>query len=110
MPVVPFAPTLASTPRPTPPAEPFALMAAAQMHSEGRLVAPYDPRDASTWEGSMREDREKGIQEFRVDPNFGPTKDFLKKLPDDMEYVPDHPAGPTIRFQKEKDKSEDLTS
>ena len=38
MPVVPFAPSTTSAPRPTPPDEPWALMAAAQMHSEGRLV------------------------------------------------------------------------
>jgi len=41
MPVVPFT---SSTPRPKglppvpPPSEPFALMAAAQMHAEGRLL------------------------------------------------------------------------
>lgn len=43
MPVVPFtraATGATSGPAPTPPPEPFALMAAAQMHSEGRLVEP----------------------------------------------------------------------
>lgn len=41
MPVVPFiqpAKGANGKPLPTPPAEPFALMAAAQMHAEGRLV------------------------------------------------------------------------
>ena len=41
MPVVPFTSQPKGPngrPLPTPPAEPFALMAAAQMHSEGRLV------------------------------------------------------------------------
>jgi hypothetical protein len=40
MPVVPFgAPQQpGQPPLPTPPTEPFALMAAAQMHSEGRLI------------------------------------------------------------------------
>lgn len=41
MPVVPFDPRIPrALPGRTPPAEPFALMAAAQMHSEGRLVDP----------------------------------------------------------------------
>ena len=41
MPVVPFDPRTPKSPlsRP-PPSEPFALMAAAQMHAEGRLVEP----------------------------------------------------------------------
>lgn len=42
MPVVPFsAATRSKASAPVaPPAEPFALMAAAQMHAEGRLVQP----------------------------------------------------------------------
>ncbi len=41
MPVVPItSATPAKRIAPAPPAEPFALMAAAQMHTEGRLVEP----------------------------------------------------------------------
>lgn len=42
MPVVPFSAATRSkaSPSASPPAEPFALMAAAQMHAEGRLVEP----------------------------------------------------------------------
>lgn len=40
MPVVPFSKAPAPRPQRELPPEPFALMAAAQMHSEGRLVAP----------------------------------------------------------------------
>ena len=45
MPVVPFtsAPTQRQTPRRPPADEPWVLMAAAQMHSEGRLVAKDTP-------------------------------------------------------------------
>lgn len=48
MPIVPFSrattrPTDRAEQRPMPD-EPFALMAAAQMHSEGRLVAPTDEK------------------------------------------------------------------
>lgn len=51
MPVVPFVangvasaqPSPSSAPQP--PAEEFALMAAAQMHAEGRLIAPEESTD-----------------------------------------------------------------
>lgn len=45
MPVVPFTPgpkTKSGRQLPPSPAEPFALMAAAQIHSEGRLIKPED--------------------------------------------------------------------
>lgn len=53
MPVVPFSRTPTTGPQGNlraPPSEPFALMAAAQMHSEGRLLAqdqskPHDIQD-----------------------------------------------------------------
>jgi hypothetical protein len=43
MPVVPISKVRKPTPqRPPAPAEPFALMAAAQMHQEGRLASEAD--------------------------------------------------------------------
>lgn len=45
MPVVPFTlgpKTKSGCTLPPPPAEPFALMAAATMHAEGRLIKPED--------------------------------------------------------------------
>lgn len=46
MPVVPFNNAQAATPKlPQLPPEPWALMAAAQMHSEGRLIEPQKDND-----------------------------------------------------------------
>lgn len=42
MPVVPFTPQVPKAPSREPPEEPWALMAAAQMHSEGRLTEPTE--------------------------------------------------------------------
>jgi hypothetical protein len=51
MPIVPINPGVkfSSKGQPiAPPSEPFALMAAAVMHSEGRLIQPDSRADAST--------------------------------------------------------------
>lgn len=47
MPVVPFSKPTVGTPGTAPPDEAFALMAAAQMHKEGRLVQPKEPPSAN---------------------------------------------------------------
>lgn len=83
MPVVPF--TRAATgatsgkaklPPGPPPAEPFALMAAAQMHAEGRLIAPNveDRRDQTAKE---RDNEMVDDQQLPPSEPFDPNKNYM---------------------------------
>ena len=101
--VVPFS----GAPAGPMPSETDFAMAAATMHAQGRLFAQADnnpPADsAAEFEAAVRKHGE-----VRANPNQPSMKEFMKKLPSDMEIddkSPDTGRGPgesiKIRMKKE---------
>jgi hypothetical protein len=63
-----------------------------------------DPADTSDWADTVRK-----FGRIRIDPNYPPARDFMQRLPPDLQFVPDDGgAGPSIILRPTK--SPPLTS
>ena len=99
--IVPFN---KSQPKPEAPRQPppdvFLAMAAAQMHTQGRLFEPI--AETKDYADSPAE-FEAGVRKHgmvRIDPEQPSMKEFLKKLPSDIEQH--YEGGPVLRLKKDK--------
>lgn len=92
MPIVPFTSagrTESGKPLPPPPPEPFALMAAATMHAEGRLIEPNDKGGAYIGELGKDDD----LSYDRTLPIGRRNGDKIERTADPKELMKNLPAG-----------------
>lgn len=117
MPVVPFTATQSKfaaaqargkVPQGPPPAEPFALMAAAQMHAEGRLIQVGDKQEPLPLASTMS-DEDYDNTWVRSEARRGRTDDQMRAVEPNLEPYRLAPDSDMISYHK-KPAVGDLTS
>jgi|SRR6266403_178451 len=81
----------------------FLAMAAAQMHAQGRLFALNEDNTVEKTPDEIA----AGVRrdgEGRIDPEYPPVKELLKKLPSDIEYEPGYSGGPRLKLKKKTEE------